>query len=119
MQVFSWTQVKKKKEKVNWEGRKQNLRANTDYALNVQLIMEMHEIGRGGTESNIVMLFLNLAQGSTMKTTTFHKIEDKLGFLIRKISLKLMLEALKEEVRLQLIEDGREEDYVKWLAGEK
>jgi len=54
-----------------------------------------------------------------MKTTTFHKIEDKLGFLIKNISLKSMLEALKEEIRLQLIEDGREEDYVKWLAGEK
>jgi len=85
------------REKVNWEGEKQNLRANTDYALNVQLIMAMQEIGGGGTESNIVMLFLNLAQGSTMKTTTFHKIEDTLDFLIRKISLKSMLEALKKK----------------------
>ena len=28
-----------------------------------------------------------------------------------------MIEASKEEIFLQLIEDGREEDYVKWLAG--
>ena len=30
-----------------------------------------------------------------------------------------MLKALKEEIRLQLIEDRQEEDYVKCLSGEK
>ena len=78
--------------------------------------MAMQEIG---TESNIVILFLNLVHGSTMKTITFHRIEDKLGFLIRKVLLKSMLEALKEEISLQLIEGRPEEDYVKWLASEK
>ena len=46
--------------------------------------MAMQEIGRGGNESGIVISFLKLAHSSTMKTTTFHKIEDKLGFLMRK-----------------------------------
>ena len=76
----------------------------------------MQEIG---TESNILILFLNLAHGSTMKTITFHRIEDKLGFLIRKVLLKSMLEALKEEISLQLTEGRPEEHYVKWLASEK
>ena len=54
-----------------------------------------------------------------MAHTKFHKIEDTSGFLIRKILLKPMLEALKEEISLQLTEGRPEEHYVKWLASEK
>jgi len=79
----------------------------------------MHEIGGGRTESNIMISFLNLTRSSKMKSASFQKIEDKLGFLIKNISLKSMIEALREEIRIQLIEDGQEEDYVKWLADKK
>ena len=84
MKVSTWTQVGKKRDKVNLESEKQNMCVNTNYVLNVHLVMEMQEIGGSGNESDIVMSFFNLAYGSTIKTTTFHKIEDKLGFLIRK-----------------------------------
>ena len=59
------------------------MRANHNYALNIQLVMAMQEIGGCGTEADVVLSFLNLAHGATMKAVTFHKTEDKLGFVIR------------------------------------
>ena len=79
-----WHKWEIEREKVNWEGEKQNLCTNTDYALNVQLMMTMQEIGWSGIGTNIAIPFLKLTHSSTMKTTIFQKIENKLGFLIRK-----------------------------------
>ena len=81
--------------------------------------MAMQEIGGGGSKTDVLLSFLNLPNGHAFKKHTFHRIEDKLGDTIEKVTQQSMKDALAEEIRLQLIEDDREGDLKKWQAGEK
>ena len=108
-----------RRDRVEWGDELFHARANWNYAINVQLIMAMQEIGGGGSETDVLLSFLNLPNGHAFKKHTFHRIEDKLGDTIEKVTQQSMKDALSEEIRLQLIEDGREGDLKKWQAGKK
>ena len=83
------------------------------------MAMAMQEIGGSGTETDVLLLFLNLPHGNALKNCTFHKLEDKMGKVIRSICAQSIEDALNEEIRLQLVKEERECDYEKMKRGEK
>ena len=76
-------------------------------------------MGGSGTEADTLLTFLALPHGSSFKSTTFHQLKDKIGYNIRNLAEKEIENALQEEVKLQLVSEGRGKDFDKWKDGEK
>ena len=58
---------------------------NANYAINVQLVIAIQEIGGGGSETDVVLSSLNLPNSNVFKHNLFYKIEDKLGEIIENL----------------------------------
>ena len=89
--------------------------SNKSYQLNCLLVLGFQLLGGGCLSVDIILSFLNLPHGSSMKSSKFHRIESKLAPKICKLGELSIEAALKEEVYLQLKKEEREQDYVKWL----
>ena len=89
--------------------------SNESYQLNCLLVLGFQLLGGGCLSADIILSFLNLPHGSSMKSSKFHRIESKLAPKICKLGESSIESALKEEVYLQLKKEEREQDYVKWL----
>ena len=78
--------------------------------------MALQHIGCCGTEADLIMSFLNMPNGSGMKSNTFHRIENNIGDIVREITQEECRNALEQEVFLTL---QREEDFDKWKNGKQ
>ena len=97
-------------EEVIWPGKGRK-NAIKNYGLNVRYVLAMQQVGSCGTEADIVMSILNLQGGATMKSRTFHKLEENIGEIIRQLSEQAIQDILEEEVFAQLKQDNRESDF--------
>ena len=112
-------QFNTKREVINWGEKKTRKNSNVSFATNVLFCMALQQIGGGRIEADILTSFLNLPNGSSMAASTMMKIENKLGVLMRNLCEDQMREAICEEVKAKLVEEGRPDDYVKWKNREK
>ena len=105
-------------EEVIWPGKGRKT-ASKNYGLNVRYVLAMQQVGSCGTEADIVMSFLNLQGGATMKSRTFHNLEENIGEIIRQLSEQAIQDALEERIFAQLKQDNRESYFEKWKKGER
>ena len=87
------------------------------FLLNCASVLALQLLGGGGVDAEILFGFLNLPNGSSMKTKRFHRIEQKLSPIICSITEEETNKALDKEVLLQLQSEGRECDFIKWKNG--
>ena len=81
------------------------------FLLNCASVLALQLLGGGGVDAEILFGFLNLPNGSSMKTKRFHPIEQKLSPIICSITEEETNKALDKEVLLQLQSEGRECDF--------
>ena len=91
---------------------------NTMYAINTMLVLELQQIGGGGSDAMKLLTFLNLPNGKSIKDSKFKRIEDSIGNVIRNSSEISIKNALEEEIQLTLQSENRIEDYDKWKRKE-
>ena len=82
------------------------------------LLLALQLLGGGGVVADVVLGFLNVPNGSTFRSRTFHCLEEKLSPIICRITRDEINKALQEEVYLQLQKEDRVSDYEKWLQKE-
>lgn len=100
---------------------KQRRTRNSDYLINVQLVLSVQSFGGGGTEADRVLSFLSLPHAPSFGKKTFHQIENELRPYIHEITKNSVDAALEEEIRLQMTADGVadvEERIMRWKRGE-
>ena len=83
------------------------------YAINTMLVLELQQIGGGGSDAMKLLTFLNLPIGKAMKDSKFKQIEDSIGNVIRNSSEISIQNTLEEEIRLTLHSENRIDDYDK------
>ena len=64
-----------RRDKVEWKDELFNARVNWNYAINVQFIITMQEIGGSGSETDVLLSFLNLPIDHAFKKHAFDRIE--------------------------------------------
>ena len=92
--------------------------ANESYELNCMFLLALQLLGGGGADADVILGFLNVPNGSTFRSRTFHRLEEKLSPIICRITRDEIDKALQEEVYLQLQKENRVSDYEKWLQKE-
>ena len=92
--------------------------ANESYELNCMFLLALQLLGGGGADAEVILGFLNVPNGSTFRSRTFHRLEEKLSPIICRITRDEIDKALQEEVYLQLQKENRVSDYKKWLQKE-
>ena len=92
-----------------------NPNSNKSYQINCLLVLALQLLGGGCMSTDILLSFLSLPHGNVMKTSKFHCIESKLAPKICKMGEVSIECALKEEVYLQMKEENREQDFVRWM----
>ena len=81
-------------------------------------LLALQLLGGGGADVEVLLGFLNVPHGSTLRLTTFHCLEQKLSPIICSITENEINKALQEEVFLQLQRENRVSDYKKWILKE-
>ena len=96
--------------------RKHNNRqdSNESFAINIQLILSLLQMGGGSTEAGVLLAFLDLPNSNTFHTKTFTRIMDSIRPEIVKLVDLCMKEGREEEVRTTI----GEELYQKYKKGE-
>ena len=99
-------------------GRSHSYVTNKSYELNCMFLLALQLLGGGGADVEVLLGFLNVPHGSTLRSTTFHRLETKLSPIICSITENEINKALQEEVFLQLQKENRVSDYKKWVQKE-
>lgn len=89
----------------------------TDYATNVLCALAFLSCGDGGTDATKALRFPGPPNDTTMSSRSFHVTLERAGPFIGCLSDELMLENLREEVRLSMTWDVifNEQDCQLWL----
>ena len=82
----------------------------TDYAINCIFVIAFLSSGDGCTEAARLLGLLGLPNDTTMESTSFKKIEERIGPFIRELGDDVLLENLKEETKLSVSAS----DYDQW-----
>ena len=106
-----------KRKQIKWQDKTRK-NAGVKFASNVLFCLALQLIGGARSEADTILSYLNHPHGSSIKNRML-TVENKLGHVIRDIGSEQMRAALEEEILEQLIEESREEDFVKWKRGEK
>ena len=77
---------------------------STDYAVNVMYVLGFLSSGDGGTEAGRLLAMLGLPNSTTMATTSFPTIENRIGQAIRDLGKEIVRENLIAEVRKGMVE---------------
>ena len=73
--------------------------SNESFAINVQLVLSLLQMGGGSTEAGVLLTFLDLPNSQTFHTKTFTKIMTPIRPEIKKITDLCMQEARDEEIK--------------------
>ena len=76
------------------------------YALNCQFVLALIQSGDGNSESETLLNFLVLLNGSTFKKKTFGRIQDAIRKEIVKISNESMTASRDKEIEMTIGESG-------------
>jgi hypothetical protein len=89
---------------------------STDFAINVLFVLGFLSSGDGPTEASRMLGLLGLPNDTTMHTRSFGLIEERISPIIQSVTDQILLENLKEEVRLtlELLPDKDESDFITW-----
>ena len=82
----------------------------TDYAVNCIYVISFIASGDGPTEAEKLLGLLGMPNDTTMASTTFKKIENRIGPFIRELGEAILLENVKKEVKASV--DAS--DYDQW-----
>ena len=102
----------------------ENIKRNTDYAVNVLYVLGLMASGDGGTEATRLLGLLGLPNATTMQARTFGNVEKQIGPVMQTIANEVILEDLKQEVKEFYGEktmpgdDDNRKLYDVWLAKE-
>ena len=83
--------------------------SNASFALNVQFVLALMQIGGGNAESETLLNYLDLPHGSTFKKSSFSSIQSALRKPIVELFNESMKKALLEEVELTVSQELFEE----------
>jgi hypothetical protein len=75
---------------------------STDYAMNVLYVLGFIACGDGGREAARVLGMLGLPNDTTMESRSFGIIEDRVSRKLKQLTVDILNENLKEEVRLTI-----------------
>jgi hypothetical protein len=91
---------------------------STDYALNMLYVLGCIANGDGCTEAIRLLGLLGLANDTTMQPRSFNIIEDRISPIIQSVTRQVLVENLKEEVKLTFaaLPDQDNKDYELWLT---
>jgi len=78
--------------------------SSASFALNVQFVLALMQVGGGNSESETLINFLDLPHGSTFKKSSFSSIQSALISQIVELSDKSMKKALSDEVKSSVSE---------------
>lgn len=95
----------------------EKIKRNTDFAVNVLYVLGLMASGDGGTEAARLLGLLGLPNATTMQARTFGNVEKQIGPVMQSLADELIVDNLKEEVRLYYGDDNRNL-YDLWLAND-
>ena len=95
-----------------YDGLPSNRQNNLWYEANLRLVLGTLAIGNGGSDLSDFSAILDLPQASSFGYRPFNRIESNIGENLREIAEQAMKEALDEEIKLTLEEQGI--DFKQW-----
>ena len=90
-------------EKNEFQRTRFQKKSNESYALNCQFVLALMQLGGGNSESETLLNFLNLPNGSAFKKKTFGRVQDAIRKEIVKISNDSMREYRDLEIEVMLV----------------
>ena len=74
-------------------------RSSESHAINCQFVLSLMQIGGGNAESEILLNFLDLPHGSTIRRFTFSRIQTAIRAEIKNISDESMIKSRNKEIK--------------------
>jgi hypothetical protein len=95
----------------NVDGKNDDFKRITDYAINVFYVLGFLSSGDGGVEAAHTLGLLGLPNDTSMETGTLPKIERRISPKLQKLSEDILLENLTEEAHLSITDPN---DFEQW-----
>jgi len=98
------------------DGQRHASRANWWYELNNKMVLAMQAIGHAGRAAGTILSFLDLPRSQAFASNSFTNVERKVGKIVRRVSDRLIANALKEEIIATMKKNGMTMTYDEWIS---